>query len=363
VTVFQFFFLGFLPEYLMDKEVFKLGRIWYLKAGMLYTIYYLLMLALYPIETLTIWVIATIRRNSSKSKQILQKDLNNVVVGAELDYSHKFGRLMAHAAIAYYHGVGLPVLYLLFLGYIGMFVMAEKALMLRFYRKLEIQAPYVRQYIIHCLLLMLMFHYFRTIDLLGAGEVFPDKYKAQATVKSGTIKSVYIPEETKYAKKLGMPQGIPYLLFAIIVTIYYVLIWWSHKDNILGKFLGWSSLLTKPNKNLIHVTTLRNRNLCFMPDTYKFNKMPKYKEAVTAVEAALAQSNFGASRVDSPDSQYDMKSEANSGDEVVLDKKSENKEGGVFNIYRNWDPNVSTQKKDGNYQNNKVDSDGLEEDL
>ena len=363
MTVFQFFFLGFLPEYLMDKEVFKLGRIWYLKAGMLYTIYYLLMLALYPIETLTVWVIATIRRNSSKSKQILQKDLNNVVIGAELDYSHKFGRLMAHAAIAYYHGVGLPVLYLLFLGYIGMFVMAEKALMLRFYRKLEIQAPYVRQYIIHCLLLMLMFHYFRTIDLLGAGEIFPDKYKAQATVKSGTIKSVYIPEETKYAKKLGMPQGIPYLLFAIIVTIYYVLIWWSHKDNILGKFLGWSSLLTKPNKNLIHVTTLRNRNLCFMPDTYKFNKMPKYKEAVTAVEAALAQSSFGASRVDSPDSQYDMKSEANSGDEVVLDKKSENKEGGVFNIYRNWDPNVSTQKKDGNYQNNKVDSEGLEEDL
>lgn len=41
VLVFQFFFLGFLPEYLMDTSIFDLGRTWYLRAGVVYAMYFI----------------------------------------------------------------------------------------------------------------------------------------------------------------------------------------------------------------------------------------------------------------------------------------------------------------------------------
>lgn len=167
-----------------------------------------------------------------KKKKVIQKDLNQLMVGSEFDYSHKIGRIFAHAMIALHHGAGLPILYMFFFIQLFMFLIVEKALMLRFYRKLENRAPYIRQYIIHSLVVIMMFHLFRTIDIIGSGDIFTKKYSETSGVKSGTIESYYVPNETTYIERMTAIHGIPYLCIAVIFTVFYVLIWWSHKRCI-----------------------------------------------------------------------------------------------------------------------------------
>lgn len=157
------------------------------------------------------------------------------MVGNELDYSHKIGRLMAHAFIAFYHGPALPILYLFFFAQIGIFLMIEKHMMLKFYKRFEHIQPYVRQYLIHVLLCMLFFHFFRAIDVLGSEEIFPNSIKEVLGLKSGTLLYYYTSSELTYGDKIILPQGILYFLLAIGLTIFYCLIWWSHRDNKLGK--------------------------------------------------------------------------------------------------------------------------------
>ena len=41
VFTFQFVFFGFVPEYVMDSDIWDLSRDWYLKAGTIYTLYFL----------------------------------------------------------------------------------------------------------------------------------------------------------------------------------------------------------------------------------------------------------------------------------------------------------------------------------
>lgn len=114
VFVFQSFFLGFLPEYMFSEIIFELGRPWYLSAGMVYLIYFMLQLMLHPGESLVAWLLVFLRRKLLRSQRVIQKDLNALFLGAELEYSHKVGRLLAHAFICFFHGAGMPLLYPLF---------------------------------------------------------------------------------------------------------------------------------------------------------------------------------------------------------------------------------------------------------
>ena len=149
VFIYQFLFLGFLPEHMTNSDESSLGRKWYLKWGVLYIIYYFSMWILHPLETFVLWLVTILRQKWLKSTRVIQKDLNRLYLGVELDYSHKIGRLLAHAFICFYHGAGLPILYLVFFFHITVFYLIEKALVLKIYRKFENQIPYIRQFIIH----------------------------------------------------------------------------------------------------------------------------------------------------------------------------------------------------------------------
>jgi hypothetical protein len=348
------------PEFVMDSDIWDLSRDWYLKAGTIYTIYFLCMIILHPLESFIYWAIVSIRQMMNKKKITIQKKLNKIYAGVEFDYSHKIGRLMAHAAIAIYHGAGLPILYLFFMAHFALFMIIEKALMLKFYRKLEHQAPYFRQYIIHVLLVMLLLHLFRTVDVIGAEDVFPDSYSQELVIKSGTLLYVYLPKTKTYFERLVLKQGIGYFLFIIFLTIHYALIWWSHRKNFLGKILGWSELLTVPRNNPVPVSVIRDRNLAFKPDTYDFFKLPKYKEAVRSVDRVMFGYQNANNRPDSPEksvveSQYDLnlKSEANSGDEIGHHKDPN------LNIYNRDE--MHRVHSDEKIDQNRADSDGLEE--
>jgi len=65
---------------------------------------------------------------------------------------------MGHAMIVFYHGVSLPILYIIFFVHIAIFLIIEKAMMLRFYRKMDAKTAWIRQFIIHTLFLTLLFH-------------------------------------------------------------------------------------------------------------------------------------------------------------------------------------------------------------
>lgn len=334
----NFFFLGYLPEYFMGSSIYSLDRTWYLKAGVVYTMYFLFSLILHPLESLVYFLFVLIRRKVQKSKKVIQKDLNKLYVGREFDYSHKIGRLLAHTLIAFHHGSGLPALYLLNAINLVIFVNIEKALVLRFYRKMEIVAPYIRQYLIHCILLVIMFHCFRSIDLLGSEDIFPTSYVETIGLKSGTLLYYYVAEPMDYTDRMVSVQGIGYLILAILVFIFYVLIWWSHRIRCLKKILGCVSLLNHSPRRPIQISTLRDRNLGYKPDTYIFSKHPKYEVALPNVEQEFGEHAFGDNRPSSPDksavdSQYGLKSEPNNSDDDVLNKNK----GPVYNIYRNPD--------------------------
>lgn len=274
-----------------------------------------------------------------------------------MDYSHKIGRLMAHAFIAFYHGPGLPILYVFFFVQLGLFLLIEKALMLRYYRKLIHFEAYIRQYLIHVLLLMLMFHFFRTIDVLGSEEIFPSSYSETIGLKSGTLTYYYEPHSKTYGERLILPQGIGYFLFALIVAAFYIVCWWTHRQGFfLSKCFSLCAILSRSSKSPILHTTLKNRNLAFYPDTYKFDRNFKYREALPRVDTLFGGSDFEQLQANSPenshlDSQYDLKSEANSGDDVLARKQDTSKQG-VFNIYK---------KPDMNNQHDRINSDELEE--
>lgn len=80
------------------------------------------------------------------------------MVGYELDYSHKIGRLMAYAWFTIVHGTAMPFLYILFFIHLLSFYMIEKWLMLKFYRKMDLQAAWIRDFLIHTLFLIVIWH-------------------------------------------------------------------------------------------------------------------------------------------------------------------------------------------------------------
>lgn len=223
---------------------------------------------------------------------------------------------MAHAYIAFYHGPGLPILYVLFVIQLGLFLMTEKFLLLKFYKKFNHIEPYVRQFIIHSILIMLFIHMFRAIDILGSEEIFPDEVKETIGLKSGTLLYYYTSDKTSYMDRLLLPAGIAYLLFSIGLAVFYALIWWSHRANCIGKCLSWCSLLNNSGQRAARFSSLKPKNLVYYPNTYQFCEIYKYSEALPPiemkyVEASDIEARFpGESNLDKSknvDSQYELK--------------------------------------------------------
>lgn len=260
---------------------------------------------------------------------------------------------MAHAFIAFYHGPALPILYVFFFMHIGVFMLVEKLLMLKFYRRFEHIQPYIRQYLIHVVLLMLFFHFFRAIDILGSEEIFPKSYEEKLGLKSGTLLYYYEPKENKYADKLVLPQGIIYFLFAIVLTVFYILIWWSHRKNILGKLFSWCALLDKHSNSPARLQSLKQRNLVYHPDSYKFEMIYKYSEVLPPVEKFFNQSNDIEARLEVPDrsenfeSNYEFKNTKNDGGDLFNSKDNKARESNpVYNIYQKGDQKKESSDSD-----------------
>jgi len=287
----------------------------------------------------------------------MQKELNQLHVGRHLDYSHKIGRILAHMMICYYHGSGLPVLYLIFFVHLLIFYFTEKLLILRFYRKMEEKYPYVRQFLLHSFVFMFMFHLFRAIDLYGAEEIFPNSYYEDICLKRGTLLTCYLPKKLYYVSRMKLMQGALFLTIAVCLTVFYILTWFAHK-RCLKKVIGCSSVFTGQPEGAISIKTLRNRNLVFRPFTYaKIDRLDTYRGAIRSVEEAIQRFGGDGSRPGSPglpvDSQYELKSDANSGDDVQI--RPHEQTDPVFNIYK---ADADHEKRDKKVtDNDRINSD------
>ena len=317
VCFFIILFLGILPEFYFDSSNWDLDRVWYLKAATVYYGYFLWSLFLYPIETFTYWFVTFLHRKFVRPTKVIQKDLNKLFVGQKLDYSHKIGRLMGHAFICVYHGVSIPMLYLYFVIMISMFFAIEKFMMLKFYRKMELQTAWIRQFLIHVLYLAIIFHSFRAIDVLGSEDLFPENFKQSVAIKNGTLVNYYKANKRDYLNRMFSISGYPYLFIAILTFIVYIVSWWSHK-KLISSIFGWISLKSKPGKNHIQLSTVKDRDYSFKPTTYDFTKMPNYGEAVIDVKNVFEDGKQDRKRDHSfVESNYDLKSEANSNDDAL----------------------------------------------
>jgi len=342
VLVFQFVFLGALPEYWMDQTIHDQGREWYLRAGPIYAYYFAWSLLLYPLETGVYLLVSFIYKKWRSKRAVLQKQLDNAIVGREYDYSHKLGRILAHAYIAFYHGSGLPILYVFLFIQVGIFILTEKFLLLKFYKKFNHIEPYVRQFIIHTILAMLFVHMFRAIAILGSQEIFPDKVKETLGLKNGTLLFFYTADDKSYSGRLALPAGIAYLIISLMLTVLYSLIWWSHRQNFIGKLFSWCALLDKPGLRAAKLSSIKPKNLVFYPNTYQFQDIYKYREVLPQIEKRYVVSEDIECRLEVPgmnksgnlDSHYELKNSRKSdeeGDSRPADVAI--KSSNVFNIY------------------------------
>lgn len=273
---------------------------------------------------------------------------------------------MAHAYITFYHGAGIPILYVFFFLQLGIFILTEKALLLKFYKKFNNIEPYIRQYIIHSLLVMLFLHMFRTINILGSDEIFPDKIKETLGLKSGTLLYFYTADDVSYTGRLILPSGIAYLLFSIALGVFYGLIWWSHRSNGLGKILSWCALLDRPGTRAAKLSSIKPRNLVYYPNTYQFSSHYKYTESLPPIERKYVEASDVEARLSVPnmnkssnlDSQYELKNNKSPRDGDDRKPDVAIKSASVFNIYSKKDP---SNKAEENKQANDMIAENLEE--
>lgn len=151
VFVLNSWFIGVYPTLVFESEDHEMPREWYLKAGPLFMLYYLALLVTYPLEVLIIFLAHKATSKIQQGRAILQKELDEASKGAFLNYSHKIGRLMAHLLVAFMLSPGLPLLSMIFFTYLLIYCAIEKAMVLKFYRKMENISAYIRQFTIQVL--------------------------------------------------------------------------------------------------------------------------------------------------------------------------------------------------------------------
>ena len=192
---------------------------------------------------------------------------------------------MGHAFICIYHGISLPMIYALFFVHVAMFLAIEKLMMLKFYRKMELQTAWIRQYLIHVLFIIVFLHCLRAIDVLGAEELFPLGFKQDVGIKNGTLVTYYKAKTRNYLSRLISYSGYPYIGAFICLLILYSISWWAH-TKCLSLFFKFLALNRKTSNNLLPVSSLKQKS-CFSFTTYDFDKMPKYKDIVSTIENSL----------------------------------------------------------------------------
>lgn len=114
-------FLGVVPTLVLNWSEHDMPRSWYRKLGIIYLLYYFALLIMHPLEYVLFLIINKITKNIKIKRSVLQTELNNAVVGPELEYSHKVGRLASHMWIVFLLGPGLPLLYPLFFFHLMIF--------------------------------------------------------------------------------------------------------------------------------------------------------------------------------------------------------------------------------------------------
>jgi hypothetical protein len=112
VFVFNSFFLGVLPSVVYKST--SMDRGWYLTVAVLHMWYFFGILIMHPLEIVVVYLATAMYKSISKRNAVLQKDISDVSVRLEFDYSHKIGRLLAHLFIVILLGPGVPLLVIIF---------------------------------------------------------------------------------------------------------------------------------------------------------------------------------------------------------------------------------------------------------
>ena len=114
-------FLGIFPTLIFNSSEHSMPREWYLKAGVLHMLYFFGILILHPFEILFVIILRKIQQLCNRKTAVIQKEMNKALLGWELNYAHKIGRLLAHGFIAFLLAPGLPLLPLIFLFHLFIF--------------------------------------------------------------------------------------------------------------------------------------------------------------------------------------------------------------------------------------------------
>ena len=279
-------------------------------------LYFFAILIIHPIERLIVYLAHKTKILWMKNTWHIQKDLNKLLAGIELDYSYKIGRLMGHLFIVFYLGSGLPLLYCIFWAYLLLYWVIEKLMIVKFYKRMKLKSIYIRQFISQSLWVIFFVSLFRSILILGSEDIFPTTIEAKSGVYSGSTVTYYSPKSRSFGDKMILSTGIPFTILIIVFPILYWFMWWIHKDFRIFKLFKSLAFADVPfnlklkatdikksfklNKKALKrfrkIQSTNNENLLlkfdytsalYHPSTYEFSKRSEYKASLKKISFEL----------------------------------------------------------------------------
>ncbi|CAI2376387.1 unnamed protein product [Moneuplotes crassus] len=274
-------FIGVYPILVFDSKEHSMPREWYLKTGMLYLWYFFALLVIYPLEVFSCVLLTKLFQKVQQKKAILQKELNKEFEGAELDYSHKIGRLISHFLICFVLSPGLPLLPLIFYVNLLIYCFIEKALILSFYRRMEAITNFIRQLTIQTLCIVFISTCVMSIAMYGNEEIFPTETKTESGLVFGLTLDYYIPESRNFIDKIFALTGIPFLCIIIFGMCIYIFLCLAHKDKAVLKQFKHFALMWHPLR--VESRTLDN-TLVYSSKSYDPKESEKYSESLEKID-------------------------------------------------------------------------------
>ena len=285
VFVFHAVYFALVPTLVFDTVEHDMPRIWYRKVGVIYIFYFFGFLIMQPFEVAILIIVNKICTKSKKKNCVVQKELNEVMVGPEYEYSHKIGRIFAHIFIVFLYGPGLPLLYMILFSHLLIFWCWEKALLLKFYSKIELITTYARGFSIHILWFIYLTSCIMTISIYGSEDIFPTDTENTFAISKMTIVSYNKPISRTYGNKITLETGIPYLILAIISILLYTFLWFVHKDMKFFKVFRKMAFIYTPPK--LKTSSYHNSQF-FGRNTYNFQTDKKYEQAILETNKKLS---------------------------------------------------------------------------
>ena len=318
VFIYVWWFLGIMPSLWFDSSMKEMQRLWYLRAGVLHMLYFFLIIFVSLFERLSVVLIHKIKILWKKKTCHIQKDLNKLIAGIELDYSHKIGRIMGHLFVIFYLGSGTPLLYCLFWVHIFIFCAFEKLMIVKFYKRMKLKSIYIRHFIVQSLWAVFIAWLFKTIHILGSEDIFPTTTEIKSGIYSGKTVTYYSPNSRNYGDKMVLSTGIPFTILILSFAVLYSLLWIIHKKWLVFKpfkcfafadtYINIKQKVTEIKKSfkcskkaLKHLKNDQNSNIkiediqfdyksaFYHPSTYKFYKRAEYKTSLKTINVVLEQ--------------------------------------------------------------------------